>query len=254
MTDRPGYDPLSRPNLGESVERALLESPCGPLPPTQPFSGAGIYAIHYQGGFEPYRPISAPGCDTAIYVGKAIPPGARRGGVGLGVDPGVVLFARLSQHARSIDQAQNLRIEDFRCRYLVVEDIWIPLGESLAIRKYRPLWNVGPVDGFGNHAPGSGRREQERSAWDVLHPGRPWADSLRTGREPDNVIGAIRLYFAGVIPPTPPTGDEDEPLPADPESISAPGLGRIDYGLDASDAGGEVGRDLALPEPDDPPS
>ena len=46
-------------------------------------------------------------------------------------DPGSVLFKRLMEHARSIDQAENLNLEDFYCRFLVVDDIWIPLGESV---------------------------------------------------------------------------------------------------------------------------
>ena len=49
--------------------------------------------------------------------------------------------------------------------------------ESTLIRKHHPLWNS-IVDGFGNHDPGRGRYNQARSEWDVLHPGRPWADRL----------------------------------------------------------------------------
>jgi hypothetical protein len=55
-----------------------------------------------------------------------------------------------------------------------VDDIWIPLGESLLIAKFTPPWNQ-YLDGFGNHDPGSGRYKQQRSLWDVVHPGRPWA-------------------------------------------------------------------------------
>jgi hypothetical protein len=46
---------------------------------------------------------------------------------------GNVLFRRLKEHAESIRSAQNLDIKDFYCRFLVVDDIWIPLGESLVI-------------------------------------------------------------------------------------------------------------------------
>ena len=113
-----------------------------------------------------------------IYVGKAVPPGARKGGFGLDKPPGKVLFRRLSEHADSITKASNLDLSDFRCRYLVVDDIWIPLGESLLIEMFNPLWNK-VIDGFGNHDPGRGRYNQQRSAWDVLHPGRPWAEKLQ---------------------------------------------------------------------------
>ncbi len=50
-------------------------------------------------------------------------------------------------------------------------------------RRYNPLWNS-HIDGFGNHDPGKGRYEQAKSEWDVLHPGRVWADRLN-GIPPD---------------------------------------------------------------------
>lgn len=46
--------------------------------------------------------------------------------------------------------------------------------EAALIKLHRPLWNS-TIDGFGNHDPGSGRYEQAKSDWDVLHPGRQWA-------------------------------------------------------------------------------
>ncbi|SBT54908.1 Eco29kI restriction endonuclease [Micromonospora narathiwatensis] len=93
------------------------------------------------------------------------------------------LFTRLRQHAKSVQLAEEhsvkhgepgLRLEDFRCRYLVADDIWVPLAEALLIGHYRPVWNV-LIDGFGNHDPGRGRTTQARSLWDMLHPGRAWA-------------------------------------------------------------------------------
>ena len=113
-----------------------------------------------------------------IYVGKAVPAGARKGGFGLGADPGQVLYKRLAEHAASIEQAHNIDLADFRCRFLVVDDIWIPLAESLLIEMYLPLWNR-KIDGFGNHDPGKGRYNQQKSAWDLIHPGRPWAEKLQ---------------------------------------------------------------------------
>jgi hypothetical protein len=44
--------------------------------------------------------------------------------------------------------------------------------------KQEPLWNQ-KLDGFGNHDPGAGRYNQQRSPWDVIHPGRPWAARLK---------------------------------------------------------------------------
>lgn len=175
------FNPLDKTNLGESVAEALLQQTVGPLPPSEPFLGAGVYTIYYEGDFSLYKQISEQNRNGLyrwpVYVGKAVPAGARKGGYGLGADPGAVLFKRLAEHAASIQQAQNLRIEDFRCRFLVVDDIWIPLAESLLIEMFAPLWNR-KIDGFGNHDPGSGRYNQQRSWWDVVHPGRPWANKL----------------------------------------------------------------------------
>lgn len=211
MTQRQPYNPLDLEQLGESIERALLEdSVCGPMPPAK-FNGSGIYAIFYQGRFEPYAGISDDTCSVPIYIGKAMPKGGRKGEPRGG--SGAPLFNRLRQHAKSIDQAENLNLDDFRCRYLVTDYIWTALGEGVAIRKLKPLWNSGPVEGFGNHAPGSGRAAMERPAWDILHPGRAWAAVLRPIRTPIEVAEEVREFIAGRLPPKDPTADEEE---ADP--------------------------------------
>ena len=176
--DMKPYNPLDKMSLGASVADALLESPIHSLSGLESFSGAGIYAIYYSGKFKPYGSLSAKNFGgvfkTPIYVGKAVPPGARKGNFGLETDPGPALHNRLSEHAESINAAENLKLEDFFCRFLVVDDIWIPLGESLLIAKFSPIWNK-LVDGFGNHDPGKGRYNQMRSKWDTIHPGRAWA-------------------------------------------------------------------------------
>lgn len=89
------------------------------------------------------------------------------------------LFGRLGQHASSIRQAENLAIEDFLSRYLVIDEFWIGLAESLLIESYQPLWNV-VLDGFGNHDPGAGRHQGRRPSWDALHPGRSWSQRLQS--------------------------------------------------------------------------
>lgn len=80
------------------------------------------------------------------------------------------------------------------CRYLVVDDIWIPLGESLLIEKLQPLWNI-TLDGFGNHDPGGGRYKQQRSPWDVMHPGRDWAAKCSENRQSKESITAAVTHF-----------------------------------------------------------
>lgn len=174
------FNPLDKTNLAGSVRDHLLKRPAVQLPPER-FRGAGIYAIYYVGEFPAYRMLvmtaSSEEQAVPIYVGKAVPPGSRKGGYGLGTDPGDVLYQRLSQHASSIREARNLDLADFQCRYLLVDDIWIPLGESLLIETFKPVWNI-LVDGFGHHDQGKARRGQKKSAWDTLHPGRSWAEKV----------------------------------------------------------------------------
>lgn len=197
----PPFNPLDKQNLGESVADAMLHQHVTDLPP-EPFIGAGIYAIYYDGDFRLYAEIAKKNSGGQyawpIYVGKAVPAGARKGGFGLGADPGQVLFRRLAEHAGSIEQASNISVADFKCRFLVVDDIWIPLAESLLIEMYQPLWNR-RIDGFGNHDPGSGRYNQQRSPWDAIHPGRPWAEKLR---DPASPIGKIEESAAQYIADT----------------------------------------------------
>ncbi len=192
------FNPLDKRHLGESVCQAMLRQPVIPMADLPSFEGAGIYAIYYRGDFPAYEAIARKNKGqnfiVPIYVGKAIPKGARKGG-DLEASPGTVLFNRLTQHKRSIGEASNLDIADFRCRYLIVDDIWIPLGESLLIAKFDPLWNK-LIDGFGNHDPGKGRHAGLRPRWDVLHPGRPWADRCQPREETaEQIIGEARDYL-----------------------------------------------------------
>jgi hypothetical protein len=187
----PPFNPLDKTNLGESVAEAMLQQPAHLLPPDEPFIGAGIYALYYEGDFPLYAEIAeqnrADQYRWPIYVGKAVPAGARKGGYGLGADPGQALYRRLAEHAGSINDAKNLNLADFRCRFLVVDDIWIPLAESLLVEMYSPLWNQ-KIDGFGNHDPGKGRYNQQRSPWDVIHPGRAWAYKLPCPSNDERIV------------------------------------------------------------------
>lgn len=94
-------------------------------------------------------------------------------------------------------QIENLNLVDFRCRFVILRDVETDLVvpvEAALIRKYKPLWNSG-IDGFGNHDPGAGRYNQARSEWDVLHPGRPWAEKL-TGesRSIGDVVAKVKQF------------------------------------------------------------
>jgi len=138
-------------------------------------------------------------CKYPIYVGKAVPPGWRTGRVGISETPD--LYNRLREHSRSLQQAENLQNTEFQCRFMILNDVEsdlvVPVEASL-IRHYKPLWNM-IVDGFGNHDPGSGRYNQAKSEWDVLHPGRVWAERL-TGGEPNlsNIVIEVQSHLAGL--------------------------------------------------------
>jgi hypothetical protein len=198
------FNPLDKKNLGASVAEAMLAGKVHPLGELPEFKGAGIYAIYYAGPFAPYAEIAKrnKGAKTApIYVGKAVPAGARKGG-GAGGGGGRPLFNRLSEHAESIRAVESLSIDDFTCRFLVVDDIWIPLGESLLIARYSPVWNA-LIDGFGNHDPGSGRYNGMRPRWDVLHPGRAWAAKCKERPEvATNVARDVETYLRNATFPT----------------------------------------------------
>lgn len=191
------YNPLDKKNLGVSAATAMLSSKVHKLPPSK-FIGAGVYAIYYTGDFKPYTKISSMNKDdfnVPIYVGKAVPAGARKGGLGMDVDHGLALYNRLSEHYSSIEAAENLNVDDFYCRFLVVDDIWIPLAEFLLIEKFKPLWNR-CIEGFGNHDPGSGRYNQQKSPWDCIHKGRTWAEKLKPNvRSTEELIDSISSYI-----------------------------------------------------------
>ena len=195
------YNPLDKLNLARSVEDELLKRKPVPIASISNIVGAGVYVIYYTGPFPAYAPITRSNrggeFTRPIYVGKAIPKGGRKGG--LSTDASVnsrALAARLRHHAASIKEAKNLELADFHVRHLVVDDIWIPLGENMLIETFEPVWNRA-IDGFGNNDPGGRRATQYKSPWDVLHPGRRFADKLANGgMTPELLIERIKNYFA----------------------------------------------------------
>jgi Eco29kI restriction endonuclease len=198
------YNPLDKENLGISVREALLRRPAlpmaelllrGPKHRDLRFPGAGIYAIYYVGDLPLYEPVAQGNKNdqfaSPIYVGKAVPKGSRKGGIVKSEKPSSALCDRLRIHASGIDSATNLEIGDFYFRYLVVDDIWIPLGETYMIEGFRPIWNY-IVAGFGIKTPGKRRKDQFTSLWDTVHPGRPFVLSLGLPPNPKTVIDIER--------------------------------------------------------------
>ncbi|KQS03579.1 restriction endonuclease [Sphingomonas sp. Leaf357] len=205
------YNPLDKINLGKSVADALLERPAEALADIAPFEGAGIYVLYYSGPYPAYTPIATANAEEPrwpIYIGKAVPSGARKGASLTASGRGRSLYARLSDHRESIIDVErgsgSLAVADFQVRYLIVDDIWIPLGESLLITRFRPVWNIA-LDGFGNHDPGKGRHQGLRPLWDHLHEGRGWAVKCAARPEP---IDAVTTRIADYLTAHPPV---DEP-------------------------------------------
>ena len=191
------YNPLSVEELGRNAARALMDYPPIDLPPRESFNGGGVYTIHYSGPFPAYAGM---GDEEPIYVGKADLPGKRQGrDAARQADP--ALHQRLLKHAHSIESAGNIDLWDFKCRWLVLDPVWIGLTEQVLISAYSPIWNV-VVEGFGNNDPGSGRYNQRRSQWDTVHPGRAWAARLHDRQDDANtILEAVtthRNYDSGV--------------------------------------------------------
>lgn len=86
----------------------------------------------------------------------------------------------------------NLRLEDFKCRYMLVDEIWVPLGEARLVARFRPLWNV-LIEGFGSNPEGGGRKDTARSVWDILHPGRKEALGVQVDTSIEaSIIASLR--------------------------------------------------------------
>lgn len=176
-------------------------TPVHKLPPPSKFAGAGVYALYYIGKSPYYTELynlNRLDFSQPIYVGKAVPRGWRQ--ARCGSDEGYELYGRLCNHANSIEQANNLDLSDFRCRFMILEDAardLIGTVEAALIRNYIPVWNSA-IDGFGNHDPGKGRYNQARSDWDVLHPGRKWADKCcGEAISARDAMDKARLFFEG---------------------------------------------------------
>ena len=204
MADLKPFNPLEKRNLAASIAEALLEADPVPLDSVPRFRGAGVYAIYYTGGHPAYAPLAEANRNgrwwAPIYVGKAIRRGGRKGVDVLedeGGPKGPELHSRLREHAETVKASASLSVDDFHCRFLVVDEIWIPLGENLLISRFMPVWNTS-VDGFGNHDPGKGRYAGLQPRWDVLHPGRAWALKCRARQETQATIQSeVLAYLQG---------------------------------------------------------
>lgn len=175
------------------------------LPPPVSFAGRGVYAIYYTGPnplYARYAEINRTSYGFPIYVGKAVPKGWRQSRAADNPeDQSSELFGRLHQHYNNLKIAPDLRATGFMCRFVIFEDSgsdMIGTVEAALIKLNRPLWNT-VVDGFGNHDPGKGRYEQARSDWDVIHPGRKWADKCNGFHNTKaSILAKIKKHLASL--------------------------------------------------------
>lgn len=191
------FNPLDYKALGRSIAAELNNSDAHVMPPTSKFFGVGVYALYYVGNFAPYRPLvekHGHAAKVPIYVGKAVPEGARIGGAAAGK---ASLYGRLHEHGRSIGEAKStLQLEDFRYRFLIVEPAFVPLCEVALLGEHRPLWNSW-LHGFGSNAAGSGRGKTRKSLWDTLHPGRERASGFQDAWDTEELKSQVERHLRG---------------------------------------------------------
>jgi len=180
------FDPTDPNTSGRVVALTLVAQSKHSLARIPEFYGAGVYAIYYRGDFAPYAALK--NMDHPIYVGKADPssPSAKDA-----ISQGTKLSDRLNEHARSISSARTtLNIEDFDCRFLIVQTGFQKSAEDYLINFFKPIWNSETkiCFGLGKHGDSSETRVNKRSPWDTLHPGRKWADATTENQKPREVI------------------------------------------------------------------
>lgn len=186
----------------KNAVRFFNGTPVRELPPSEKFTGTGVYALYYtglDGIYSKYGQLNRTAYLHPIYVGKAAPKGWRQARVADGPDSkSTELVTRLREHSRNIKHGSGIDLKDFMCRFMIFEDgasDMIGSIEAALIKLNRPLWNTA-VDGFGNHTPGKGRFEQARSDWDVIHAGRAWAEKCKgTPKEAKAIRAAITRHL-----------------------------------------------------------
>lgn len=193
------FDPSDPSTAGRVVALTLVAQHKHSLAEIPDFYGAGVYAIYYKGAYAPYAKLS--GKEHPIYVGKADPdnPAAKDA-----IRQGTKLSARLHEHAKSIRKARTtLDIEDFECRFLIVQTGYQKSAEDYLINFFKPIWNSETkiCFGLGKHGDSSDTRGNKRSPWDTLHPGRQWADgTAENQKQPELIFEQIDAHLTRGAP------------------------------------------------------
>jgi len=190
------FDPANPRTVGRFVGIALVAQERHRLSAIPSFYGSGVYALYYDGPFEPYSPIVR--SENPIYVGKADPasPAAKTPR-----EQEQRLSGRLKDHARTIRKAAtSIDIEHFSCRHLVVQSGWQTAAEDYLINLFKPVWNdeLGICYGIGKHGDDPATRGNLRSPWDTLHPGREWAhrdQNIRDAKPREQIVSEISAHY-----------------------------------------------------------
>lgn len=192
------FDPLAVENVGVTLAVELLHQPLYSMPLSEPFPGAGVYALYYSGSHPAYSDLVAldrakGGGRYPVYIGKAVRENAKQG-----FNPQPTseckIWKRLGHHAKSIQETEDdvFRLEDFQYRYLVLQDAYIHLAESVLIATFRPAWNG---MGLGSKVVGKNRMNGDPSLWDSLHfgrGGRPEGNEASAQKARDQIATSIR--------------------------------------------------------------
>jgi hypothetical protein len=194
------FNPANPRTVGLFVSIALLAQERQPLGGVPRSYGSGVYAIYYNGDFSAYRPLI--GTEHPIYVGKADPATAD---AKTAKEQDQRLSRRLREHAKAIARAENLRIDDFTCRQLVVASGLQTAAEIYLIDLFKPIWNkeIKIAFGIGKHGDSPTTRANLRSPWDTLHYGRNWAHrdlAMRDQASEVDIIAKIARHFSSYPP------------------------------------------------------
>lgn len=177
------FDPTDPATAGRIVALTMVAQARYPLSRVPVFYGTGVYALYYKGiegakGWcPPYAPLS--GTEHPIYVGKADPvnPAAKEP-----MSQGQKLAARLREHAKTIGKAKTtLDLDNFECRFLIVQTGFQTSAERYLIDFFKPIWNSETKICFGmsKHGDSAETRGNGRSPWHTMHPGVSWSDNER---------------------------------------------------------------------------
>lgn len=199
---------LTNPQIvGEVIVYKLEQQPRVDLLELARFYGSGVYALYYRGSFSAYEAITD--TEVPIYVGMK---GPKVKNADTPRKQGIALYERITEHLnRSIAKADStLNVADFQCRYLVVQSGWEAAAEEFLIRRYLPVWNnqASVCSGLGKHGDqpkvkkaGEPAGREEKSDWDILHPGRPWAQQQvsRSGATSTVIARRIEEHFVRLL-------------------------------------------------------